>query len=245
MDKGFRENFGKIFGKNKNNRLHAIFMLTVYAIMIGVLVLSLRNTDITKDKKETTTNTSSVVEENNEEKNIVSKPRKIDSDINYSYSYKIIYDNNIETYIGKRVDDKEQFSYIKNNETIKYAILDGNYFIFKGDKYQLIDKLDNSFKYCDVSKILLLVEGKEPVLDGNKFKYSIKNGDIASWFGDIVKNSDLSNDIEILIENDALKQITLNLSNYISSIDGNNHSLNITMDFANIGTTEDFDIEVN
>ena len=54
-----------------------------------------------------------------------------------------------------------------------------------------------------------------------------------------------TNAIQLVVSNDTLKSIDLDLSNYLSSLEGVSITLTIHMEFADIGTTSDFDIKVS
>ena len=254
--KDFGEILKKSFGKEKDENYHAKAMLIIYGIFFFALVLMVRlggnnNTNTTNNN---TNNTSGkeVVEPTaapTPSPAPTSKPKennKISSDVNYSYSYTTVFDGETEVYLGKRVDDKQKFSYVKNGQTVEYAIKDDNYLIYNGLIYSLVDKLDTYFKYCDVEKILDLVEESVPTYNGNLVEYRVENVSISKMFNDTLANDNgISNRFILNIENDVLKSVKLDLTNYISSLIGATHTLTINMDFANIGTTEDFDINLN
>ena len=171
---------------------------------------------------------------------------EVENDINYSYSYTITYDGNTDVYLGKRVDNKEKFTLVKNGETIEYAILDDNYLILENGVYHITDSLNTNIKYCDVEKILNAIENEIPTENGNSVMYKLSNATLASTFKDtLTLDNKQLNSISMVINNNNLKSVTLDLSNYISSITGTTHTLTINMEYANIGTTENFDIKIN
>lgn len=240
--------FKNSFGKEKNSRSHAIAMLVIYGIFIVVVIMVIRTTPV--KEKEIAPNDSAdkqeeIIDNSETENNKEDSGKKKNFDINYSYSYTITYDDEQEVYLGKKIDDKEKFSFIKNSTTLEYAILNDNYLILENGTYRITDKLDTYFKYCDVEKITSLLETLEYVEANNKYVYNIDNVKLAHAFGDTINsNNSTLNNIELEVVDDDLKSINLNLDSYISSIMGNNHTLNIKMEFANVGTTEDFEIKV-
>ena len=247
----FKDFFNRAFGKEKDEKTHAIAMLAIYGIFILILIVFVRlnggkNTNETTNKntdnKEIVEPTTIPTPKPKEEP----KKEKIESDINYSYSYTTMFDGVTEVYLGKRIDDKQKFSYVKDGITNEYAIKDGNYLMYNGNVYYLVDKLDTYFRYCDVEKILDLVDNSIPTSNGNIVNYRINNKEIAEIFNEkITIDNETSNIFTLNIENDVLKSVKLDLTNYISSLLGTTHTLTINMDFANIGTTEDFDIKLN
>lgn len=244
--KKLKEILKKSFGKEKDTRLHAIVMLCIYAIFMAVLVIVIRvggsNTNL-----ENNDNTSTDTNINNEIKEELDQNSEENSDINYTYSYLIEYDGIKENYIGSRINNKQKFTYMKDNNTFEYAIIGNNYLILKDGIYHITDKLDSYFKYCDAEKILEIVDTYHNEGSEEENKYNVNTMDIASKFNDSLTNycGANTNLISLKIENDNLKEVNMNLDNYISCIEGNNHSLNIKMEFASIGTTEDFEIKMN
>lgn len=235
--------FKNSFGKEKNSRSHAIMMLLFYGMFIVVVIALVRTTPTSSNLEKKENNINKNHEQVEEYDNV--DVNSTDSDVNYSYSYVIVYDGITENYLGKKVDDKEKFSYIKDSVSKDYAIVNGNYLILENGSYHIVDNLDSYFKYCDMEKITSMLEYEEYNLVNDKYVYNIDNSLLAKVFSDnILANNNLKNKVELYMENGILKGINLNLDNYISSILGSNHTLNINMEFANIGTTEDFQIKI-
>lgn len=190
-----------------------------------------------KNEKQDETNNTNTVPEKKEKVNINSD--------SYTYSYTINYDSQIETYLGKRWNNKEKFSYIKKDTTLEYAILDEKFLIYEDNKYHLTDQLENNYKYCDIDEILDIVSEMEPV-EVNTFIYDISNKKLSDTFDDTLANdNNLKNRVELVMEDHNTRSVRMDLSNYISSVLNEKHSLIINMEFADIGTTEDFEIKMN
>lgn len=247
--KDFKELLKKCFGKQKDTRYHAIAMLIIYGIFMLILIITIRVGGNNTDNNSLDNNKDNQIVDKKDDKEELDDNEEIelpDNDINYSYSYTITFDGNTEVYLGKKIDDKEKFSYIKDNTTYEYAIKDGTYLMLKDGTYHIIDTLDTYFKYCDMEKIFTLIEKETPTTNSNEMVYSISNYKLSSLFSESLKNNNnLDNTIELLLVDDNLKEVRLDLDNYISSVLGSNHILNIKMEFANIGTTEDFEIKMN
>ena len=246
MDK-FKEILKKGFGKNKDKTIHARIMLAIYMFFFIILVLFIRLAPakpVEDDKtKKDTNNTNTVEPTNSPEPTSNTKP--ISNEINYSYTYTIVFDNNTEKYIGKRIDDKEKFSLLKNGEYIDYAIVDGVYLKSDGNLYSITDSFESYFRYCDTDKILSVVGSYN--LKANELNaYTISNDKIEKVFSEqLINNNNGMNNINIKTDTETIRKIDMDLSNYISSLLNESHTLNITMEFANIGTTENFDIKMN
>ncbi len=234
---------------DKDNRKHSIIMLAIYSIFLIVVVITVRtgSDSSVKTKEIDDSKTSNIKEEDKslDESNINNKNLRKESDVNYSYMYTVTIDGEVENYIGKKCDDKEKFSYIKGDNSFEYAIKDDNYFILEGDIYHITDKLDSYFKYCDIEKILSIVEEIEPVIEDDKLIFNVENSKLSYVFGDVISDQTSGlNNIAIKISNDTIIGADLNLSSYISSIIGGSHTLIIKMEYANVGKVEDFSIKL-
>ena len=246
--KELMEFFKNSFGKEKNTRSHAIAMLAIYGIFMVIIVVAMRTTPVKEESNEPVQNNTShqeviddSIEKNDDKSNI-----KKNYDVNYSYSYTITLDAEKEVYLGKKVDDKEKFSFIKDNSTIDYAILDGNYLVLENGIYHITDTLDTYFRYCNVDRIISVLEKSEYVEANNKYIYNLSNTAVFNMLLDNIKNDNKGlNTIELEFDTENLKAINMNLDNYISSVLDGNHTLSIKMEFANVGTTEDFEIKVS
>lgn len=246
--KEFGELLKKCFGKGKDDRYHAIAMLIIYGVFILIVIAVVRlggnNASLNTNKEIKNTPSPTVTPE--AKKETTSDPTDISSDVNYSYSYTITFDGNTEVYLGKKIDDKEKFTLIKNGESKEYAILDGNYLKLEDGKYHITDKLDNYFKYCDITKTLTLIQNSIPTESSDSVIYSVTNYDISKQFGgNILETDSKTNKVEITSNNGVLKSIDLDYSNYISTLLNSSHTLKIKMELANIGTTDNFDIKLN
>jgi len=247
-----RDFFKKAFGKEKDTRAHAISMLAIYGIFMVIAITIVRsvpyNQEITNEDIDSQIEAEEKIDETveTEEETTTSSTGVIDSDINYSYSYTITFDGETEVYLGKRIDDKQKFSYIKDGVTLEYAILDDNYLVLEDGTYILTDTLDTYFKYCDIEKILELIENVVPEESDNYLKYNLSSSDIANVMSDTLTSVDdnKNNSINIVLENGSLRTILLNFDSYISNVLGESHTLNIRMDYADIGTVEDFEIKI-
>lgn len=248
-----KEILKKCFGKEKDDRYHAIAMLTIYGIFILILVLVIRlggsnssNMVSNPTTSPTTTPTASGTTSPTNNGTISSTTSNGNNDINYSYSYTITYNGVSEVYLGKKIDDKEKFTLVKDGTTTNYAILDDNYLILENGIYHITEIPSRLFKYCDAEKILTLIENEIPTENNGVTKYSVSSHNIASSFHESLSiDSEKTNSIQLVVSNDTLKSIDLDLSNYLSSLEGVSITLTIHMEFADIGTTSDFDIKVS
>ena len=244
--KEFSEILKKCFGKEKDERYHAMAMLAIYGIFIIIIVLMIRlggGTSSSLENNPTPTPTPTVTPSPTDKPTIEKDEQEdiIGNDINYSYSYRITINGETEVYLGKKIDDKEKFTLIKNGITTDYAILNDNYLKLENGIYHITENPSKYFKYCDVEKILNLIEN-----DSTDVNHLISNTKLSSTFNDKLKvDNNQNNEIKLTITNNTLKSIDFNLNNYITSITNEEMTLNIHMEFADIGTTEDFEIKVS
>lgn len=245
----FKEIWKKCFGKEKDDRYHAIAMLAIYGVFLLIIILMVRlgGSTINNENSNSTptpspTPTTKPSEDNEDEiDNIIDE-----NDINYSYSYTITYNGVSEVYLGKKIDDKEKFTLVKDGITTDYAILSDNYLILENEIYHLTESPSRFFKYCDIEKILLLVENEISTTNENSVKYNLSNTSLAFSYKDTITiNNEKTNLATLTIINDVLKSVDLDFSNYITAIDGKESVLTIHMEFVDIGTTEDFEIKVS
>ena len=236
---------------DENKRKKSLTKLAIYFLFLVIVIFMVRfgsdSSNNTNNKNEA--NNQPKVENKTEVKDDEPQQEQrsliSDSDVNYSYMYTVTLDGETETYIGKRIDDKEKYSYTKNGEVKEYAIKDDNYFILEGDTYHLIDKPDNNFKYCDIEKVLSIIEKMQPSSE-NPLVFYVDNSKLAYKYGNAIneEHNDL-NTIVINTNEDSIESVELNFSSYISSVLTGNHTLTIKMEYANVGKVEDFNIKLN
>lgn len=250
-NKEWKEILSKCFGKEKDSRYHAVAMLAIYSIFIIVLVVMIRiggsgsNSNLNDNNNPTPSPVTTATPTTNPEDTNQNQITNV-NDINYSYSYTITYNGISEVYLGKKIDDKEKFTLIKDGITTDYAILSDNYLILENGIYHITENPSKFFKYCDMEKILLLVEDEIPTENVEGIKYLVSNQSLGSTYKDILSvDNEQNNSIQLYISDNTLKGADLDFSNYLSSIEGTSVSLTIHIEFADIGTTEDFEINVS
>lgn len=252
-NKEWKEILKKCFGKEKDDRYHAIAMLAIYGIFIVILVVMIRlggtsstsnlNENSTLDPTSSPTTTESPSP--SPEVNNSQESNTIGSDINYSYSYTVSYNGVSEVYLGKKIDEKEKFTLIKDGITTNYGVLNDNYLILENDAYHITESPSRFFKYCDVDEILALVENEIPTENNGTIKYTISNQELESAYKDEISiDNEQLNSIQLYTSGEVLKGIDLDFSNYYSSVQGTSVTLTVHMEFADIGTTEDFELNI-
>lgn len=235
--KEFKELMKKCFGKGKDERYHAVAMLILYGIFLIFVIAFVRiaGGNIEDNVTPTPTPTSTPVEK---------------SDIkNYTYSYTVTFDEESYVFNGKKIGDKEVFKYINNGDidnVAEYAAVGTSYYKIVDDNYEKVDSINPYFKYLDVNKILTLIEKDNPIKSGESYLYNVNNIAIANMYSDTLNKEEdnmLSNGVFIVKNDNVIKSIRLELNNYISSVLGSEHSLNLLIELSNINETTDYEIE--
>lgn len=242
----FQEILKKCFGKQKDEKYHAVAMLAIYGIFVFIVVLMVRiggsATSHLQDDNLTPSNTpvpSSTLEMNPSQ-------TTNENSMNYSYSYTITYNGDTTVLLGKKVNNKEKFTLIQDGTTTDYAILSDNYLILENGFYHITENPNRFLKYCDIKNILLLVENEIPTEGNDRIKYSVSNQSLATFFKETIStNYEQTNSIQLQMSNDTIKSADIDFSNYFSVIEGVSSTLTIHMDFVDIGTTEDFEIPIS
>ena len=245
MDSNFKEILKKCFGKQKDEKYHAVAMLAIYGLFIFILVLVIRiNGGSSIDETNNNTNNDVQVPINTVSPTPTSTPEQETNLTNinsYSYSSTITYNGVSEVFLGKKYQTKQKFSYIKNSSITEYAILNNEYFKQENGIYQQSSSPSRHFKYCDVNKILTLIQNKTSIENN----YQLSNKEMITTYDDMISiDNEQLNTITLNKENNTIKSIDLDYSNYISSLEGTNLTLIIHIELSDINNTNDFEINI-
>lgn len=243
MNSNFKEILKKCFGKQKDEKYHAVAMLAIYGIFVFILILAVRiNAGSIIDDTDDNTNsdiqapitTVSPTQTPEQETNLTS----INS---YTYTSTITYNGISEVFIGKRYANKQKFSYIKDSNITEYGLVNNEYFKQENGIYTQSSSPSRHFKYCDVNKIFTLIQNKTPIEN----KYQLSNKEMITTYDDMISiDTEQPNTITINKENSTIKSIDLDYSNYISSLEGTSLTLIIHIELSDINNTSDFEINV-
>ena len=177
MDKKeFKEILSKCFGKEKDERYHAIAMLALYGVFFFIVILLIRTSpaptsDETTNQAPTNTPTTNV--SNSNDNQIDEGISNEEFEINYSYVYTLENNGIKEVFTGKRLDDKEIFTYITSTGSTDYARLSDNYLIKENGEYHLVDIPSSNLKYTNMDKIISLTEKSSLSKEGNTYNYKV------------------------------------------------------------------------
>ncbi len=216
----FKELMKRCFGKEKEEKAHAIAMLVIYGIFMVFALVYINLLPDAKENKPTPspTSTPSVVE-------------------NYNYKYVVKFDNGMYTIDGKKLDNKETFTYIEGDISNEYAIISNILYIMKDGNYEKSAIINPYYKYLNKDKVLGLIDYNKCLNNDNSYVCDIDSKTLANTFSDSLTNdNDTLNPVFIVKENNEVKSIKLDLDNYISNIMNSNHSLEITMEYSKEGS---------
>ena len=231
----------RFFGKEKDERLHAIVMLIIFAIFITGLVVFVRVTPVSEEAKNTTPpNNSPTPRPPNTGNNTA--PNEFE--INYSYVYTITYNDERKVITGKKVDDKEIFTIIDKDGSRDFAILSGNYLRRESGNYHLTEVPSKHLKYTKVDELLDLLGSSS---DGKTYLIPVTR--LIEFYSPDFKTktilNDLNDSIILTVIDNTLRGMKIDFSNYLSLINEVKTTFIIEMEFSNVGTTEDFSITLS
>lgn len=252
----FKELLKKCFGKEKDDRYHAVAMLILYGIFFFIIIIMIRvsptstnETNPSPSPSSTATNnpTSGIIDQEN---NATTEDENLSDEtfeINYSYIFTVENNGTKEVFTGKRLDDKEIFTYITSGGSTDYARLSSNYLIKENGEYHLVDSPSQNLKYTDIDTIISLTEKGTLTKNENIYQYSIPTSEVLAMYdSNQIADATMYDTVIITLENNVIKTIDINFSNYASIINGNvTTNLTVKMEFNQVGTTENFDVTVS
>ncbi len=243
----------KCFGKEKDERLHAIAMLILWGIFIAIIVIMIRLSPSTppEDTKQGNNNQNNNqiqgenpplennTEENNEDTSEI-------YEINYSYIYTVTNNGEEEVITGKKLDEKEIFTIITKEGSESYAKLSDNYLQKENGEYHIVESPSSNLIYCDVEDISYLTEMGKLTRNGDIYTYQIPTYQIIKLYNPTFDTTNIDKNmmdtITLTLENGTLKKINANYNQYLTTVSGRLSTLTIAMEFTQVGTTEDFEI---
>ncbi|MCI8588677.1 MAG: hypothetical protein HFG40_03395 [Bacilli bacterium] len=247
-----KEILKQCFGKEKNERYNAIAMLIVFGLFLTIAIIIARidpASSTTQNQKPQTTTPPPT--------NITPKPTDHvedieqntgDYEINYSYLYTFNLNGVEEVITGKRLDTKEIFTIINNNGSTEYAKLSDNYLKKENGKYQLINKPSMNLNYSDLEPLLEILENLPPSLNLNQYSYSVPTSMLLKEYypeSTQAVPTETYNSVIMTRNNNTIERLDIDYSNFYSFLTGTISTYTATMEFNNIGTTEDFIIKVD
>lgn len=250
----------KCFGKDKDDKYHAAGMLIIYGIFIAILVIFIRtspsntNNEVKKENSNNNANSNSQIKldengksssgSNDNDKKTTTAEK---FDVNYSYIFTINTNGVKEIFTGKKLDEKEIFTYINSKGSIDYAKLSDNYLLKENGEYHIVDMPSVSLMYTDMDKISSLSENGQLIRNDNIYTFTVKTNDVVKSFNPdskILVSDELTDTIIITTENEMIKTINMSLNNYYSVLYGSG-TLDVKVELNNIGTTENFDVTIS
>lgn len=252
-----KELLKKCFGKEKDEQLNAIVMLTIMMIFIAILVIILRvGANTTKNeptnnqtKTQAPTQDSTKPIDDLEKDSLNEEGKQTGNyEINYSYLYTFNLNGVQEIITGKKLDSKEIFTIVNEEGSKDYAKLSDNYLIKNQNSYHLTTIPSSNLLYASIDDLIDILDSYTPNIELNQYTYYIPNSDLISIYRKELSNTQMEekyNPVTITINNDRIEKIVMNYSNLYEVINKVPGTYLITLEFNNIGTTEDFTIRID
>ena len=224
---------GFLFDKQKR----AIIILVVYAIIIVGIILLIKTRSTNNQNKVNNETNTQVVENKEVENKEIEKKDDITFSLldnnNYEFTFTITKNDEVLVIDGKRFDDKvyltethdgvvDEFSGLINEIKLKHT----NY-SYMNNYY--IDILNNDIVKAIVNE------------SNNNMITNSKISEIVNYHDELV-NKDNTNSVVTTIKNNNLTGLEIDLSNFISDIEGNEIVETIKLEYKNYGLVDDFDV---
>lgn len=249
----------KCFGKEKDEQLNAIVMLTIMIIFMAILAIILRfGTDTTKNEtannpqKTTPPTQDSIKPIDDLEKDSLNEEgkEKGNYEVNYSYLYTFELNGKKEIITGKKLDNKEIFTIVNEEESKDYAKLSNNYLIKNKNTYNLTVLPSNNLLYTSIDDLADVLDSYTPNTgaEPNQYTYYISNQDLIKIYKPELASTQIeakNNPVTLTITDGKIEKIIMDYSNLYEAINKIPSTYLITLEFNNIGTTEDFTIHID
>lgn len=252
-----KELLKKCFGKEKDEQLNAIVMLTIMMIFIVILVIIVRvgtdkeKSNLTNNPTQTPVPTENVIKPiEDTEKDLLNEEGKQTGnyEINYSYLYTFTLNGKQEIITGKKLDNKEIFTIVNEDGSKDYAKLSNNYLIKNKNSYNLTTVPSTNLQYASIDDLAEILGLYTPNIEQNQYTYYISNKDLISIYKPELENTQMEekyNPVTLTINNDRIEKMVMDYSNLYEVINKTPGTYLISLEFNNIGTTEDFTIRID
>ena len=245
-----------------NEKYRARLVLGFYAILIAILVISLR----------TGSSSNNVVKDDNPDKEPVETEKKEENDEgeegeegeeaetpeetdkfekkfvyllqnNYEFDYKLIMDSKTIASKGKRTDKEILFDVTSSDEKANCYGVDDTLKCNPEGKYQETDYPYFFFNYYDPEEIIEIL--KESKYNKEDNKYHIDNatlyyyGDGSMDFSKVDKIENVDNTIELIEKNEKVVGIKMDFSNLFNNEDTGLEKVLLELNYSNFGFVDD------
>ncbi len=222
----------------------AWFILGAYFIIMLIIVAMLRSTYSSNKNKEPNNEVEETEEKNNQnnekkEKDELDNMFSYIDENNYSFHFKLNY--NDEEYItnGKRNNNKFEFTYSNNNQDLYFLGTVGNIKMKKDDSIVSIVFPYTYFNYFD-NDILKKVIRASTYNEENK-KYEITSNKFNEVLGHNSATDDTNiNTIELIVKNNKIVEINVDFSYALSTLDPSETKAIINLSYSDFGLIDDF-----
>lgn len=213
----------------------AILVLVIYAIIIVAIILLIktRSSNQSSTNNEVNNNTNNQVIENKEVEKKENESFSLLDNNNYEFNFTVTKNDEVLVINGKRYDDKAYLTETHDDIVDEFIGLI-NEIKLKHTNYSYMNNYYIDILNNDIVKAI--------VSESN-------NGELSNYqlskivnYHDELSNKDSVNKVITTIKNNNVTGIEIDLSNFISDIEGNEITEIIKLEYNNFGLVDDFDV---
>ncbi len=243
--------WNQCFGKEKNERAHAVAMLIIMGTLIGILILAIRMTPLPEEGIDSSPQSTANAEhpqlsdETQELQTELEANSNGNYEINYSYLCTFTENDQKQMITGKRLDEKEIFSIVDANGSQSYARLSKNYLKNEEGVYHLVEQPSEFLRYIDISTLANILEEEASTIDNNQYTYTLNNSILLeNYYQDkkFVDTQGGTNTVILTVENGVIQRFDIDFSSLHTLLKGEPTTFYATIELQDIGSTEDFTI---
>lgn len=231
-----------------NEKYRARLVLGFYAVLIAILVISLRtgssSNNVVKDdnsnkKTVETENKDDNEQENSNGTNEFEKKFVYILQNNYEFEYKLVMDEKVAVSKGKRTDKEIIFDVSSTDENVNCYGVDDTLMCNHEGEYQETEYPYFFFNYYNPEKIIDILSESEYNSEDNK--YHIDNatlyyyGDGSIDFSKVDKIEKNDNTIELIEKNEKVVGIKMDFSNFFNNEDTGLEKVLLELNYTNFG----------
>ncbi len=224
----------------------AWLILGMYFIFIFAIIVLIRSNYSNNEQKESKKETNEQIEETNnnkesEEKDELDKMFSYIDENNYNFKFMLNYNNEQLETIGKRYNNKFEFTYSNKGQSLYFLGTVSNLKMKKDDSYISIVFPYTYFNYFDNNVIKEIIRNSIYNYNSNKYEISSKK------FNEILNHSatidnDGINTIELITKNNKVVEIKVDFSSALAMIDPSETTAIISLNYYDFGLIDDFNI---
>jgi hypothetical protein len=211
-----------------NKQYRSIAILIFYAVLFAILIVMLRMPSSGTDL-ENGTHVTKV------------KGFELINNNNFSYKYTVMVDDERYIFEGKKFEDKDMLTLIKDDEKREYYLENNKYYVKENDKFvSIIEKPFLIFDFFNTDVLDMLIT-RSILVDEVANRYRIDNQDLYDVLSpDNSKVDSGENYITLNYRNSNITRIVFELDNYSKTIGENYSKVIITLEYFDFNLIDDF-----